>query len=132
MRTLLAVCATSLQRTQSKNIVRCYRNYDEAIRVMQRATAVPKNTKISYHDQVKSRQVIRINGYVCSLSLGLQSLSAQARLFKSLKLWSYYVDLEESIGTVETTKAVYDRILELRIANAQVCTCCATFSICPF
>lgn len=49
-----------------------------------------------------------------------QSLSVQQRLFKSLKLWSFYVDLEESIGTVETTKAVYDRILELRIANAQV------------
>lgn len=45
----------------------------------------------------------------------------QARLFKSLKLWSFYVDIEESIGTVETTKNVYDKILELRIANAQVC-----------
>lgn len=44
----------------------------------------------------------------------------QTRLFKSLKLWSFYVDLEESIGTVETTKAVYDRIFELKIANAQI------------
>jgi pre-mRNA-splicing factor SYF1 len=44
----------------------------------------------------------------------------QARLFKSLKLWSFYVDLEESLGTVESTKAVYDKILELRIANAQI------------
>jgi pre-mRNA-splicing factor SYF1 len=50
----------------------------------------------------------------------VQSLTAQARLFKSLKLWSFYVDLEESIGTIETTKAVYDKILELRIANAQI------------
>lgn len=49
-----------------------------------------------------------------------QSLSAQTRLFKSLKLWSFYVDLEEAIGTVEATKSVYDKILELRIANAQV------------
>lgn len=49
-----------------------------------------------------------------------KSLPAQARLFKSLKLWSYYVDLEESIGSVETTKTAYDKILELRIANAQV------------
>lgn len=47
-------------------------------------------------------------------------MSAQTRLFKSLKLWSFYVDLEESIGTVDTTKAVYDKILELRIANAQI------------
>lgn len=49
-----------------------------------------------------------------------QSLPVQARLFKSLKLWSFYVDLEESVGTVDTTKAVYDKILELRIANAQI------------
>ncbi|KAG8922297.1 pre-mRNA-splicing factor syf1 [Tulasnella sp. 417] len=74
-------------------------NYDEAIHVMQRAAAVPKNTKINYHDP---------------------SLPVQARLFKSLKLWSFYADLEESIGDVETTKAVYDKILELRIANAQI------------
>ncbi|EJD05741.1 spliceosome complex protein [Fomitiporia mediterranea MF3/22] len=74
-------------------------NYDEAIRVMQRAAVIPKNPKISYHDH---------------------SLPVQARLFKSLKLWSFYVDLEESIGTVDTTKAAYDKILELRIANAQI------------
>ncbi|KAG8798080.1 pre-mRNA-splicing factor syf1 [Serendipita sp. 398] len=81
-------------------------NYDEAIRVMQRAAYVPKDSKINYHDQ---------------------SLPVQARLFKSLKLWSFYVDLEESIGTVETTKNVYDKILELRIANAQIIVNYATF-----
>ncbi|BGP44189.1 pre-mRNA-splicing factor syf1 [Rhodotorula kratochvilovae] len=75
-------------------------NYDEAIKVMQRAAAIPKNWKsISFHDE---------------------NLPPQHRLFKSLKLWSFYVDLEESIGTVDTTKAVYDRIFELKIANAQV------------
>ncbi|KDR81447.1 hypothetical protein GALMADRAFT_239377 [Galerina marginata CBS 339.88] len=74
-------------------------NYDEAIRVMQRAAAIPKNIKVNYHDH---------------------SLSAQARLFKSLKLWSFYVDLEESIGSVQSAKVVYDKILELRIANAQI------------
>ncbi|OCH87421.1 protein prenylyltransferase [Obba rivulosa] len=76
-----------------------HENYDEAIRVMQRAAVIPKNTKISYHDH---------------------SLPVQVRLFKSLKLWSFYVDLEESLGTVESTKAVYDKIMDLRIANAQI------------
>lgn len=56
-----------------------------------------------------------------------QALPVQARLFKSLKLWSFYVDLEESLGTVESTKAVYDKILELRIANAQVIVNFAAF-----
>ena len=51
----------------------------------------------------------------------------QARLFKSLKLWSFYVDLEESLGTVTSTKAVYDKILELRIANAQIIVNYAAF-----
>ncbi|KAI0950263.1 hypothetical protein AcW1_005973 [Taiwanofungus camphoratus] len=83
-----------------------HENYDEAIRVMQRAAVIPKNAKINYHDH---------------------SLSVQARLFKSLKLWSFYVDLEESLGTVETTKAVYDRIMELRIANAQIIVNYASF-----
>ncbi|KAF9228668.1 protein prenylyltransferase [Gyrodon lividus] len=76
-----------------------HENYDEAIRVMQRAAAIPKNTKINYHDH---------------------SLPVQARLFKSLKLWSFYVDLEESIGTIESAKAVYDKIMDLKIANAQI------------
>lgn len=30
------------------------------------------------------------------------------------------MDLEESIGSVETTKVVYDKIFELKIANAQI------------
>ncbi len=54
-------------------------------------------------------------------------MPVQARLFKSLKLWSFYVDLEESLGTVESTKAVYDKILELRIANAQIIVNYAAF-----
>lgn len=42
------------------------------------------------------------------------------RLHKSLRLWSFYVDLEESLGTLESTRAVYERILDLRIATPQI------------
>ena len=31
------------------------RNYDEAIRIMQRAAFVPKDTRINYHEQVRIR-----------------------------------------------------------------------------
>lgn len=44
----------------------------------------------------------------------------QKRLFKSTRLWSLYADLEESYGTFTTCKAVYDRILELKIATPQL------------
>ncbi|WWC95357.1 pre-mRNA-splicing factor SYF1 [Kwoniella sp. B9012] len=82
-------------------------NYDEAIRLMQRATTIPRDPKkINFYDE---------------------SLSPQQRLFKSLKIWSFYSDLEESIGSVESTKAVYDKIMELKIANAQVIVNYAAF-----
>ncbi|PWN27913.1 TPR-like protein [Jaminaea rosea] len=74
-------------------------NYDAALRVMSRSVQPPRHTKgVSYHDD---------------------TLPPQSRLFKSLKLWTFYSDLEESIGSTEGAKAVYDRVLELKIANAQ-------------
>ncbi|CEH16191.1 spliceosome complex protein [Ceraceosorus bombacis] len=85
-------------------------NYEAALRVMSRAASAPVKSSeikhISYHDD---------------------ALSAQKRLFKSTKLWSFYVDLEESIGTVEGAKRAYDRILELKIANAQIIVNYASF-----
>ncbi|XKL65240.1 hypothetical protein PGB90_008660 [Kerria lacca] len=39
---------------------------------------------------------------------------------KSLKIWSMYADLEESLGTFQSCKAVYDRIIDLKIATPQI------------
>ncbi len=58
------------------------RNYNEAICVMQWATSVPKNTEISYHDQVHL-----IDYVISSVDLFLQSLPSQARLFKFVKCY---------------------------------------------
>lgn len=84
---------------------------------MQRATTIPRNSKVNFYDEVSA--LMNLSAWVF-ITFIPQSLSVQSRLFKSLKLWSFYVDLEESIGTVESTKAVYDKIMELKIANAQV------------
>lgn len=77
-------------------------NYDEALRVMTRATSSPTS-----HHKVQS------------ISYFDDSLAPQTRLFKSLKLWAFYTDLEEALGTLESAKHAFDRILELKIANAQ-------------
>ena len=74
-------------------------NYDEALQVMNRALAVPRSAKnVSYYDE---------------------SLPPQSRLFKSLKLWGFYTDLQESLGTVESARRAFNQILELKIASAQ-------------
>jgi pre-mRNA-splicing factor SYF1 len=54
-------------------------------------------------------------------------LTPQARVHKSSKLWSFYVDLEESCGTVDSAKKIYERIFELRIATPQIIVNYANF-----
>ncbi|PIA40996.1 hypothetical protein AQUCO_02300046v1 [Aquilegia coerulea] len=44
----------------------------------------------------------------------------QMKLHKSLRLWAFYVDLEESLGTLDSTRAIYERILDLKIATPQI------------
>ncbi|XP_045482989.1 pre-mRNA-splicing factor syf1 homolog [Harmonia axyridis] len=73
-------------------------NYEEALRLMHKATTIPSR-KVSYHDDTET---------------------VQNRLYKSLKLWSLYADLEESFGSFKSCKAVYDRILDLKIATPQI------------
>lgn len=73
-------------------------NYETALKLMHRATAMPKR-KVAYHDE---------------------SESVQMRLYKSLKLWSTFADLEESFGTFKTCKTVYDRIIDLKICTPQI------------
>ena len=40
-------------------------------------------------------------------------------LTRSLRLWDLFLDLEESLGTVQTTKDAYNRALETKVATVQ-------------
>ncbi|KAI9836953.1 MAG: pre-mRNA-splicing factor syf1 [Thelocarpon superellum] len=73
-------------------------DFQRAMKIMDTAIRGPKRSTVDYFDD---------------------SLTPQQRLHKSWKVWSFYVDLVESVGTVEDTKTVYERILELRIATPQ-------------
>ncbi|KAI3904851.1 hypothetical protein MKW92_037633 [Papaver armeniacum] len=44
----------------------------------------------------------------------------QMKLHKSVRLWTLYADLEEGMGTLESTRTVYERILDLNIATPQI------------
>jgi pre-mRNA-splicing factor SYF1 len=73
-------------------------NFDEAVRIMAKAVQSPKRSTVDYFDE---------------------TLSPQQRVHKSWKLWSFYVDLVESVSSLEETRKVYERIFELRIATPQ-------------
>ncbi|KAI9006176.1 hypothetical protein BC832DRAFT_556303 [Gaertneriomyces semiglobifer] len=82
--------------------LRC-ESYEAAVEVMGRATTPPRGN-VAFHNSIR---------------YGDETKDVQLRVFKSLKLWSHYVDLEEALGSLESTRAVYDRILELKIATPQ-------------
>ncbi|KAK0645615.1 hypothetical protein B0T16DRAFT_329294 [Cercophora newfieldiana] len=73
-------------------------NFDEAVKIMAKAVQAPKRSTVDYFDE---------------------TLSPQQRVHKSWKLWSFYVDLVESVSSLEETKKIYERIFELRIATPQ-------------
>ncbi|XP_065715384.1 pre-mRNA-splicing factor SYF1 [Patagioenas fasciata] len=75
-----------------------HHNYQEALSILRRATALPAR-RAEYFDS---------------------SEPVQNRLYKSLKVWAMLADLEESLGTFQSTRAVYERILDLRIATPQI------------
>ncbi|PWA56151.1 pre-mRNA-splicing factor SYF1 [Artemisia annua] len=95
--------------TTNKNVGRSVRqrmlfrhkNFKGSLELMRRATAEPSA-------EVKRRVAADGNEPV------------QIKLHKSLRLWTFYVDLEESLGTLESTRAFYERILDLRIATPQI------------
>ena len=73
-------------------------NFEQAVQVMVKATQSSKRSRVDYFDE---------------------TLSPQQRVHKSAKLWSFYVDLVESVSSIEETRAVYERMFELRIATPQ-------------
>ncbi|GFH48712.1 hypothetical protein CTEN210_05188 [Chaetoceros tenuissimus] len=49
------------------------------------------------------------------------------RLVRSMRVWNLLLDLEESLGTLQTTKDAYNRLLELKIATPTQILNFATF-----
>ncbi|KAJ7946640.1 pre-mRNA-splicing factor SYF1 [Quillaja saponaria] len=77
------------------------KNFEGALELTRRATEVPSV-------EVKRRVAADGNEPI------------QMNLDKSMRLWTFCVDLEESLGTLESTRAVYAKILDLRIATPQI------------
>jgi pre-mRNA-splicing factor SYF1 len=50
----------------------------------------------------------------------ITQLPVQQRVWKNVKVWSMLADLEESLGTLDSTKAVYERMIELKVVTPQI------------
>jgi pre-mRNA-splicing factor SYF1 len=46
--------------------------------------------------------------------------SVHDKLHRNVKIWSFYLDLEESFGSLESCRAAYDEMIELKIITPQI------------
>lgn len=51
---------------------------------------------------------------------GADRVPVQQRLYKSTKLWSFYADLEEVVGDLQSTKAVYEAMIDIKVATPAI------------
>ena len=79
-----------------------HKNYDEALETMRRATT-PRE---GYREPTTPEQY--------------DALPVRDKVYKSTKLWSFYCDLEESLGSLDSAKKVYDKMIALRVATPQI------------
>jgi len=83
--------------------------YAAALEVMQRAVAEP------------SAAVVRARALDTAGRGGKSGpVPVQERVHRSTKCWTLYLDLEESLGTVDSCRAAYHRLLDLRVATPQL------------
>ncbi|KUF89320.1 hypothetical protein AM588_10005568 [Phytophthora nicotianae] len=77
-----------------------HENFDQALEIVRGACAIPAARTIRLRKQ--------------------QSLTAKDNVHLSVKLWTLRLDLEESLGDLESTRAAYDEVFELRIITPQM------------
>jgi len=76
--------------------------YDSALDIMRRATT----PRPGYREPRTAEEY--------------DALPARDKVFKSLKMWTLYVDLEESLGDLTSAKKAYDAMIALRVATPQI------------
>lgn len=81
-----------------------HREYDEALKVSRRAVGQKKASALKADKDV-----------------------VQNRIHRSTKLWSLSIDVEESLGTTESTRAAYDASIELKVATPSLILSYAKF-----
>jgi len=84
-----------------------HRNFNQALTLMKRVL-------INHKEEQK-----KIENLSQQTKKEYDSLPVQEKVHKSIKLWTFYCDLEESVSP-ENARVVYEKILDLRIATPQI------------
>lgn len=93
-----------------------HENFDGALSVMRQAVKEPE---VSI---TKRKEKATLQGRGDATETHISD-----KLHRNLHVWTFYLDLEESLGTVESCRAAYDRAIALRVITAQMILSYASF-----
>jgi len=95
-----------------------HEQFENARKVMQQAVAEPKGSaqrrKAIATAQGRGHQNADEGG-------GFEGATSADKLHRNIKVWAFFLDLEESLGTQETVRAAYDRAMQLKVITIQMC-----------
>lgn len=103
-----------------------HENYEEALAIMERAICEPTSS-VKRRKALAASQGKQLSQALRSDDNELENAPIADKLHKNVKVWSLYLDLEESLGTVETCRAAYDRVMDLKVVTAQMTLNYASF-----
>ncbi len=89
-------------------------NFSEALDVLRKATTETP-------EAAAARRAAKLSGGLKGATGkgSTQQPSHLMRAHRHQRLWNLYLDLEESLGTFDTTKAAYGRAMQIRVASPQ-------------
>ncbi|KAJ1439699.1 pre-mRNA-splicing factor SYF1 [Ochromonadaceae sp. CCMP2298] len=96
--------------------------YENALRVMQQSVTEPTQSSTRRRAQAAAQGQGRDD-----YAEHYQGSTVADRLHKNTKVWSLYLDLEESLGSVESCRAAYERVMDLKVVTAQMALNYAAF-----
>lgn len=95
-------------------------NYDNALSVMQQAVLEPHSSKKRRQAYAAAIGKTAAKGSHDTEQEDMSNYSVADRLHKCVKVWNLYLDLEESLGTIETCRAAYDKVMDLKVVTPKM------------
>lgn len=96
-----------------------HEQHEKALQVLQEATtdSGPKRRRL---ESAQATEAVPVDN-----AEQLENLRRKAH--RNTRLWAFYLDLEESLGTVATVRAAYDRAITLKVATVAMVINYATY-----
>lgn len=96
-----------------------HKNYDNALSIMKQAVTEPKSSIQRKKQHLIAQGKTKISSKIDDFNPD-SSTTIQERLHRNVKIWGLYLDLEESLGSIESCRAAYDRVMDMKIITPQM------------